>query len=223
MRRRVVLTMAILAIVSIGWDGRHLVRAQTLSAQVSAYLWERLQAAGTPPGLRMAGDSSRSGDLLPHFYTRRLHWPAWSNDAGLLPQVESFIQALHDTEQEGLRMRDYPLARLESMLAETRRQQGTDTLPDAAVLADVDLLLTEVLLTYGTHLLYGQRQARIAATPSERGQEKGDLVGILQQGLASNRVAEALHSLLPQHADYARLRQALARLAGSVPSGKHPS
>jgi murein L,D-transpeptidase YcbB/YkuD len=33
----------------------------------------------------------------------------------------------------------------------------------------------------------------------------------LQQGLEANRLAEALHSLLPRHPDYARLRQALAR------------
>jgi murein L,D-transpeptidase YcbB/YkuD len=215
--------MAILAIVLIGWDGRHLVRAQTLSAQVSAYLWERLQAAGTPSGPRLAGDRMRSEDLLSHFYTRRLYWPAWSNDAGLLPQVESFLQALHDAEQEGLRMQDYPLTRLESLLAETRRQQATGTLPDAAMLADVDLLLTEVLLTYGTHLLYGQGQMRRAKTSAERGQEQVDLVGVLQQGLESNRVAEALYSLLPQHAGYARLRQALARYRHIAASGGWPT
>ncbi len=224
MRTRGMLTMAILAIVWIGWAGLYSVRAQTtLSAQVSEHLWERLQAAGTPPVLRIAGDGIRSGNLLLHFYTRRLYWPAWSNDAGLLPQVDSFIQALHDAEQEGLRLRDYPLTRLESMLAEVRRQQGTDTPSHGAALADVDLLLTDVLLTYGTHLLYGQSHARMADTPSERGPEKGDLVGVLQQGLASNRVAEALHSLLPQHADYASLRQALARYRHIAAQGGWPT
>src|SRR5262249_36437424 len=42
-------------------------------------------------------------------------------------------------------------------------------------------------------------------------QEKIDLVEVLQQGLAANRLAEALRSLLPRHPDYAKLRQALAR------------
>lgn len=156
MRTRGMLTMAILAIVWIGWGGLCPVRAQMLSAQVSDALWERLQAAGTPPVLRMAGDSLRAGNLLPHFYTRRLYRPAWSNDVGLLPQVDRFIQALHNAEQEGLRLRDYPLTRLEGMLAETRRQQGTDTPSHVAALVDVDLRLTDVLLTYGTHLRYGQ-------------------------------------------------------------------
>jgi L,D-transpeptidase YcbB len=37
------------------------------------------------------------------------------------------------------------------------------------------------------------------------------VVDVLQQGLETNRLAEALHRLLPRHPDYARLRQALAR------------
>ena len=223
MRRRVVLTLAILAIGWIGWDGRRLARAQTVSAQMSEYLWERLQTAGTPPVLRSAGDGLRSGNLLRHFYTRRLYWPAWSNDAGLLPQVDSFINVLHNAEQEGLRPQDYPLTRLESMLAEVRRQQGKDTPPRAAMLAEVDLLLTDVLLTYGAHLLYGRSHARMADTSFERAQEPVDLAEVLQQGLASNRVAEALESLLPQHAGYARLRQALARYRHSAAQGGWPT
>jgi murein L,D-transpeptidase YcbB/YkuD len=140
-----------------------------------------------------------------------------------LPQVDRFIHALHDAEQEGLRLRDYPLTRLESLLAETRRQQGTDTPAHVAALADVDLLLSEVLLTYGTHLRSGQSHTRRADTPAEHGPEQGDLVEVLHQGVASNRVAEALHSLLPQHADYARLRQALARYRPIAAQGGWPT
>src|SRR5262249_30726054 len=111
----------------------------------------------------------------------------------------------------------------ESMLAEVRRQPGPDTPAYAAALAEVDLLLTEVLLTYGMHLRSGQHQARMADMPAARGQEQGDLVEILHQGLAANRVTEALHSLLPQHADYARLRQALARYRHLVAQGGWPT
>src|SRR4029453_7128026 len=42
-------------------------------------------------------------------------------------------------------------------------------------------------------------------------QEKIDVVDVLQQGLETNRLAEALQSLLPRHPDYARLRDALTR------------
>ena len=81
-------------------------------------------------------------------------------------------------------------------------------------MADLDLLLTDALLTYGSHLLYG-RYGRVAPRIShmmfDTSQETIDVVDVLQQGLEANRLAEALHSLLPRHPDYARLRQALAR------------
>ena len=176
-------------------------------------MWERLLAAGTPPLLRVAGNSLRSGHLLLQFYTRRLYWPAWSNDAGLLPQIDSLLKALHEAETEGLQARDYHLTRLESLRTELQQQSQAAPL-NAAALADLDMLLTDALLTYGSHLLYGRygRTApRIANIMFDTSQEKIDVVDVLQQGLETNRLADALHSLLPRHPDYARLRQALAR------------
>ena len=120
MSKRAVITLAILMLVWIEGGGQLSTAAQMpLSSQVSEYLWERLLIAGTPPVLRVAGDSVRSGNFVMQFYTRRLYWPAWSNDAGLLPpQINHLLQALREAEHEGLRPRDYHLTRLESLLAE---------------------------------------------------------------------------------------------------------
>jgi murein L,D-transpeptidase YcbB/YkuD len=182
-----------------------------LSAAVSEQLWERLLIAGTPPVLRVGGDSVRSGDLVLQFYTRRLFWPAWSNDSGLLPQAESFLIALREAEGEGLKPQDYHLTRLKHMLTELRQQQSSAVPLSAAAWADVDLLLTDALLTYGSHLLYGRATPRISEVMFDTSQEKADLVGVLQEGLETHHVADALHSLLPRHPGYARLRQALAQ------------
>jgi murein L,D-transpeptidase YcbB/YkuD len=181
-----------------------------MSSQVSEQMWERLLTAGAPPLLRVAGDSLRSGHLLLQFYTRRLYWPAWSNDAGLLPQIDSLLKALHEAETEGLQSRDYHLTRLESLRTELQQQSQVASL-SAEALADLDLLLTDALLTYGSHLLYGRAAPRISSMMFDTSQEKIDVVDVLQQGLETNRLVDALHSLLPQHPDYARLRQALAR------------
>ena len=161
---------------------------------------------------RVAGDSLRAGNLLQQFYTRRLYWPAWSNDAGLLSQIDSLLKALHEAETEGLQARDYHLSRLGSLLTELRQQSQTAPL-SAVALADLDLLLTDALLTYGSHLLYG-RYGRAALRPAgmmfDTSQETIDLVDVLQQALEANRLAEALQGLLPRHPDYTKLRQALA-------------
>lgn len=211
-RRAVIMLTIVLMIWLEGGERLGTAAAQVpLSSQVSEQLWERLLGAGTPPVLRAAGDSVRSGELVLQFYTRRLFWPAWSDDSGLLPQVESFLAALREAESEGLKPREYHLARLEHVLTELRQQQRSAAPLSAAALADVDLLLTDALLTYGSRLLYGRMTPRASEGMFATSQEKADLVGVLRQGLETNQIAEALHSLLPRHPGYAKLRQALAQ------------
>ena len=67
-------------------------------------------------------------------------------------------------------------------------------------LADLDLLLTDALLTYGAHPLdgrYGRAALRPAGLMFDTSQEHIDLVDVLQQALETNRLAEALQGLLP--------------------------
>jgi murein L,D-transpeptidase YcbB/YkuD len=214
MSKRAVITLAVIIGMWLGgWERLHAAVERSLSSQVSEQMWERLLTAGTPAVLRVAGDSLRSGNLLLQFYTRRLYWPAWSNDAGLLPQIDTLLKALQEVETEGLQAPDYHLARLESLCTELQLQSQAAPL-SAAALADLDLLLTDALLTYGSHLLYGRYGRAAPRLPNvlfDTSPENIDVVDVLQQGLEANRLAEALHSLLPRHPDYARLRQALAR------------
>src|SRR5215475_7656016 len=114
-KRAVIMFTVMLGMWLGGWERLHAAVERPLSSQVSEQLWERLLTAGTPPLLRVAGNNLRSGNLLLQFYTRRLYWPAWSNDTGLLPQVDSLLQALHGAESEGLRAQDYHLTRLEGL------------------------------------------------------------------------------------------------------------
>src|SRR5262245_47721860 len=156
MSKRVVIMVAVIMVAWLGeWEPLHAAVERPLSSQVSEQMWERLLTASTSSLPRVAGDSLRAGNLLLQFYTRRLYWPAWSNDAGLLSQIDSLLKTLHEAETEGLQSRDYHLARLGSLLTELRQQSQTTPL-SAVALADLDLLLTDALLTYGSHLLYGR-------------------------------------------------------------------
>src|SRR5262245_66369226 len=98
MKKRVVITLTIMLMVGLegaGWLPTAAAHVP-LASQVSEQLWERLLIAGTPPMLRVGGDSVRSGELVLQFYTRRLFWPAWSDETGLLSQVEDLLTALRD-------------------------------------------------------------------------------------------------------------------------------
>ncbi len=165
MSKYVMIMVAVIMVAWLGgWEQLHAAVERPLSSQVSEQMWERLLTAGTSSLPRVAGDSLRAGNLLLQFYTRRLYWPVWSNNAGLLPQIDSLLKALHEAEIEGLQARDYHLTRLGSLLTELRQQSQTAPL-SAVALADLDLLLTDALLTYGAHLLYG-RYGRAALRPA---------------------------------------------------------
>ena len=192
MSKRAVITLAIMTVMWLGgWERLHAAAEIPLTAQVSEQVWERLLTAGTPSLLRVTGDSLRSGNLVPQFYTRRLYWPAWSNDTGLLPQVDDLLTALGEAEAEGLRPQDYHLTRLESLRTELRQQQSQAVPLSAAALADLDLLLTDALLTYGSHLLYGRMTPRTSNVMFDTSQEKVDVVDVLQQGLETNQIGRA--------------------------------
>lgn len=204
------------------WEGERVAQAGTwtLSAQVSESLWERFQTAGTPPALRAAGEAIRSGNLVSQFYLRRLYRPAWSDDTGILPQAEQLLKAIQDAEQDGLRPRDYHLARLEQLLKGVHHGEGQGSAPQATFLTDLDILLTDAMLSYGSHLLYGRANPQANVDSS---QEQIDLLQVLQQAVETNSLQDAMLTLLPRDPGYTRLRQALAQYRQLAASGGWPN
>ena len=139
MRRRVGIVWTVMMLVWLSsWAPAPAAVVLPLANQISEQLWERVLTAGTPPQLRAAGESLRAESLVARFYTRRLFWPAWITATGLAPQAESLLQALREAEAEGLRPRDYHLARLETLCAELRQHQLSAPGRTAA-LAQLDL------------------------------------------------------------------------------------
>ncbi len=211
MRKHAGILWIIMLLVCLGgWQQGHAAFDLSLAQQISEQLWERLLLGGPPP-LRVAGESLRSEHLVAQFYTQRLFWPAWSSATGLVPQVESLLQALREAEVEGLRPRDYHLARVESLRTEVFQAQRPEAPGQAAKLAQLDLLLTDAMLAYGSHLLYGRLTPRASSVMFDTSPETVNLVHVLRQGLETNRLAEVFQSLLPRHADYAKLRKALGK------------
>jgi murein L,D-transpeptidase YcbB/YkuD len=122
-----------------------------------------------------------------------------------------------------LKPHDYHLARLEQMVAEVLQHQAQGDAQPLITLAVLDLLSTDALLTYGSHLLHGRMNPQRRGTAPGLTPQDMDFVAQLQRALETDRLPETLHALLPPQPDYARLRQALARYRRLAAAGGWPA
>jgi murein L,D-transpeptidase YcbB/YkuD len=161
--------------------------------------------------------------VIPVFYERRGFAPAWSGRDGRFPLADSLIAAIRESDREGLHSYDYHLAGIEPLLAASRRKRPVGEPYDPEIGADLDLLLTDAFLLYGSHLLAGRVNPEtlhadwIAYNPST------DLAALLESALGGDNVAETLRSLRPHHPGYARLQTALAQYRELAGRGGWPA
>ena len=193
--------------------------AQTLSDQVRELLRNRIETAGVPPKITVGEEVIHASIALPLFYERRMYRPAWSEDDGPLLQVDALVKAIHEADREGLRPTDYHLAKTEATLKEMRQNQEKKTPLNPRRLVDLDLLLTDAFLVYGSHLLVGRINPETIDAEWLANRREADLVSILQTALDSNQIEEGLKKLLPPQPGYGRLKRALAHYRGVAAKG----
>jgi len=198
------------------------VEAQTQSAQVRELLRNRIEAAGIPPKITVGEETIYASVMLPLFYQRRIYWLAWSNDNGPLPQVDALIRAIGRADREGLRPGDYHLAKIKATLRETRQNQQRKKPLHPRRLVDLDLLLTDAFLIYGSHLLAGRVNPETIDTEWHANRREADLAEVLQTALDSKTIEETLTNLLPPQKGYIRLREALVRYDEIAAKGGWP-
>jgi murein L,D-transpeptidase YcbB/YkuD len=171
-------------------------------------LRNRIEAAGFPPALKVRGEMIYASEALPQFYERRAYRIAWSGNGGPLPQTDSLILAIRSAGAEGLNPQDYHLDKIEAAVRDMRRGRLLPGPIKPALLADLDMLLTDAFLTYGFHLLSGRLDPETIDPEWHIGRSEGDVVTILEGALSRNGVAPALRDLLPRHPCYRRLKGA---------------
>lgn len=190
-----------------------------LSAQVREVIESRMRRSEVPLRLVSQGKTIYASPLLPRFYKERDYRPGWSDDNGSLPQVDALLKAIREAEAEGLRPEDYHISEIHSILKEIRRKQASDQSgylgigphQDPHDLAELDILLTDALLLYGSHLLGGRINPETVDPSWLIEQRERDITETLERALDSNRIEEALKGLLPEHPVYIGLKNTLYR------------
>ena len=196
--------------------------AQTLSQQINDLLRNRIEAAGAPPRIAVGEEVLHASVMLPLFYERRMYSPAWSNTDGPLPTAEVLIGEIHKSDREGLRPDDYHLGEIEEMLKVIHQDQKRKSTPNPGMLADLDLLLTDAFLIYGSHLLAGKVDPEKIDAEWIANRREKDMAQVLEKALSSMQIEETLKTILPSQPGYKRLRDALAHYRNIAQKGGWP-
>jgi murein L,D-transpeptidase YcbB/YkuD len=156
------------------------------------------------------GESVYSFDMAAVFYQKRDFQPAWAGPDGLFPQAEALVSAIHGAHLEGLIPEYYHIRAIESLLGQLRTSGEDSPSPDPAMLADLDVLLTDSFLLLSCHLSNGCINPIMLKAEWFAYNEKMDVTAVLEKSLKENRIKETLSDLTPKEKLYTRLRQALA-------------
>jgi murein L,D-transpeptidase YcbB/YkuD len=197
--------------------------SQSMVSPIQELLRNRIESGGIPRRLLVGEELIYASVALPEFYERRMYRPAWINEKGLLPQATSLLNALQTADAEGLRPNDYHWNTIERLLSEIRQARKTFIPFNPRLLVDLDLLLTDAFLIYGSHLVAGRIDPERIDPQWFVSRREADLVQVLEQALMSAEIEKALKSLLPLHAGYESLRKALALYRKLAANGGWPS
>jgi murein L,D-transpeptidase YcbB/YkuD len=196
--------------------------AQTLTDQADEVLRTRIEAAGTPPRITVGQELIYASAALPLFYERRGYRLAWSNEQGPLPRADTLMTTIKQADLEGLRPHDYHLAKIQGMIEKARPSEEGKHPDDLNQLVDLDLLLTDAFLIYGSHLLIGRINPESIDPEWVANRRQADMSEILQRAVETGQIAESLRNLLPPQPGYGRLKQALAQYRKIDSSGGWP-
>ncbi len=161
--------------------------------------------------------------VLSRFYQERDFRPAWSGPEGRFELAEALVASIKKSSLEGLRPDAYHLGTIETLLPAVGRERAAGRPLEPEVVADLDLLLTDAFLIYGSHMLSGRVDPETVHSRWIVRSREGDLAEVLRAALDSKEVGKALKGLLPAYPKYATLRQALLEHRAIAEKGGWPS
>ncbi|MDZ7607390.1 MAG: L,D-transpeptidase family protein [Cyclobacteriaceae bacterium] len=139
-----------------------------------------------------------SNTVLPNIYQKRLYIANWQNRKNR----EDAISSLENSWIDGLEPADYHLEAIRQLYD---RIKASDH-PTPADVAVLDILITDGLMLYASHLIKGKIDPKtldVSWNFSGRDLPK-DAEKIFMDAIETNKICEALYSLRPQHPMYQR-------------------
>ena len=147
-------------------------------------------------------------------YDTRSSAPLWVTAPDANARIDAIVEFLRHVDRDGLEPQAYRITLIEA------RRGATDPLKRA----ELDMLLSEAVMRYGVHVRTGARRPRVPIPDIEPMVVDPDPVPIAL-GLASAppiEITSRMQRLAPQTADYATMRDLLARYREVAAHGGWP-
>ena len=153
---------------------------------------------------------------MPRFYSNRDFELAWTNKKNVKDLLES-IEAAFD---EGLNPEDYHLERIKSLEEKSKKGKLSDEEK-----ADLDLLMTDALILYASHLLEGKLEQSDLRKKwdVERNEGPENPDSLLTATLHNQNIKSVLESLKPNHYMYNLMKFHLKKLREVEAEGGWPN
>ena len=173
-----------------------------LSQTTEQFIQNKIDAGIESKNISADGIILFSQSVLPAFYENNGYSPVWNNSK----INHELLNVIESSYFEGLNPEDYHLERIKSLLYSTKANQNPEEL------ADLDLLMSDALLLYSTHLIIGKvDQSKIRKGWDVPANElPADAPELLEKALTSKNIAEATDTLKPNNFMYNELRNGLA-------------
>ena len=163
----------------------------------------------------VAGTRLLAVDFLARFYGARRFEPAWSDAL----DVEILLAALEGSEAHGLSPPDFHVDAIRLL-----REMQSEQPDDPRINANLDLLLTDGLVTYAYQLVYGKvdPSALSASWNLSRPLLSREPVQVLADALAQRNLPELLESLVPSLPYYRSMQDRLSSYRAIASRGGWP-
>lgn len=184
--------------------------AKSTLAPLTAQIEKRFAAANADSRMTCGASFIYAPLALWELYRDRHFQPAWIDNEGPLPHVESFLQAVRRADREGLKPADYHLDHISSLVSEWRNSIARKERFPLTGRIDLELLLTDAFVLYGNHLLNGRVDPEKLYPDWLAYQKDDSLLDIAAEAIESGRVEDALQRLTPRDPLYLNLKKELA-------------
>ena len=156
--------------------------------------------------------------LLSAFYLHRGIKPVWVTEDGLNSTSEILINTIIEATHEGLDPETYHQKDILNLVSDIKLRIMSHT-PEPAILAELDLLLTDAFFSFGFHLSEGMVDPYSNKLNWYIKKPKKKLGEIFQTLLFDDQMEGFIHALQPHHSGYLRLKQALLKYQKIKKSG----